>query len=122
MGIRTGSILRETSIDRIPSCRRRQQIPEVRKPLPPTSTEPLENIIRLGHLSAVHYPPTLGSLRIPTGTLVLPSRGNATYGGPAQNTIKCPLASGRNGMQMGLYKVVQQPRRTPTKNPKRLFE
>src|SRR5438445_6026642 len=44
MGIRTCSILRETSTDRIPSRRRRQQVPKARKPLPPTSAEPLANI------------------------------------------------------------------------------
>src|SRR6266566_790031 len=101
MGIRTCSILRETSTDRIPSRRRRQQIPETRQPLPPTSPEPLAKIICLDPHPAVHYPPTLGSLRVPTGPLVLPSRGNATYGGPAQNTIKSSLATGRNGMQNG---------------------
>src|SRR5439155_26846961 len=50
MGIRTGSILRETSTDRIPSRRRRQQVPEAREPLPPTSAEPLANITPAGAL------------------------------------------------------------------------
>ena len=36
-------------------------------------------MIRLDPHPAMHYPPTLGSLRVPTGRLVLPSRGNATF-------------------------------------------
>src|SRR2546426_6365510 len=73
MGIRTGSILRETSTDRVPSRRRCQRVPEARQPLPPTSAEPLAKIIRVDPHLAMHYPPTLGSPRVPTGRLVLPS-------------------------------------------------
>ena len=34
--------------------------------------------------------------------------GNATYGGPAQNTLRSSLATGRNGMEIGLHKVAQR--------------
>src|SRR6266480_1109054 len=122
MRIRTGSILRETSTDRIPSRRRRQQVPETRQPLPPTSPEPMANIIRPDPHPAMHCPLTLGSLRVPTGRPVLLSRVDATYGGPAQNTIKSSLATGRNGMEMGLHKVAQQAQPYSDENPKRLLE
>src|SRR5438445_11667533 len=96
MGIRTGSILRETSTDRIPSRRRRQQVPEARQPLPPTSAEPLAKITRVDPHPAKHYPPTLGSPRVPTGRVVLPSTEMPPEG-PVQNTLRSSLATGRNG-------------------------
>ena len=46
---------------------RRQQVPEARKLFPPTSAEPLANIIRLDPLPAMRSLPTLGSLRVRPG-------------------------------------------------------
>src|SRR6266705_4783165 len=45
--------------------------------------------------------------------------GNATYGGPAQNTLRSSLATGRNGMEIGLHKVAQRQQSYSDESPKR---
>src|SRR5438309_4703325 len=120
MGIRTGSILRETSTDRIPSRRRRQQVPEARQPLPPTSAEPLAKIIRVDPHPAMHYPPTLGSPRVPTGRLVLPSTEMPPMGDQLRTLQGHHSPPG--GMEIGLHKVAQRQQSHSDESPKRPLE
>jgi len=49
-------------------------------------------------------------------------KGNATYGGPAQNTLRSSLATGRNGMEIGLHKVAQRQQSYSDESPKRPLE